>query len=81
MIRGPGFVVTAAFIGPGTVTTCTLAGVGFDTTLLWVLTFAVLATMVLQEMSARLALASGAGLAESLSRFAPPWGRLTAWVS
>jgi Mn2+/Fe2+ NRAMP family transporter len=74
-------VVTAAFIGPGTVTTCTLAGVGFDTTLLWVLTFAVLATMVLQEMSARLALASGAGLAESLSRFAPPWGRLTAWVS
>jgi len=76
---GPGFVVAAAFIGPGTVTTCSLAGAGYGLDLLWILLFAVLATMVLQEMSARLALASGAGLAESLLGRAPPWGSIVAW--
>ncbi len=78
---GPGFVVAAAFIGPGTVTTCTIAGVAHGMTLLWVLVFGVIATIVLQEMSARLALASGTGLAESLSALAPPWGRVTAWLT
>ncbi|MGE0621414.1 MAG: Nramp family divalent metal transporter [Pseudomonadales bacterium] len=78
---GPGFVVAAAFIGPGTVTTCSLAGAGFGLTLLWVLLLAVLATVLLQEMSARLALASGAGLTEALTRLAPPWGRVIAWVA
>jgi manganese transport protein len=47
--------------------------------LLWVLVFAVVATIVLQEMSARLALASGKGLVESLSALAPPWGNTIAW--
>lgn len=78
---GPGFIVAAAFIGPGTVTTCSLAGAGFGLTLLWVLLLAVLATALLQEMSARLALASGSGLAETLSRLAPPWGRTIAWIT
>ncbi len=59
---GPGVVVTAAFIGPGTVTTATLAGAQYGVLLLWALVFATVATIVLQEMSARLGLASGAGL-------------------
>lgn len=63
---GPGLIVTAAFIGPGTVTTATLAGAGYGTALLWCLAFAVLATIVLQEMSARLGLATGAGLGQAL---------------
>jgi len=67
---GPGLIVTAAFIGPGTVTTATLAGAGYGTALLWCLTFAVLATMVLQEMSARLGLTTGTGLGQAL-RHAP----------
>jgi manganese transport protein len=67
---GPGLVVTAAFIGPGTVTTATLAGARFGTALLWTLVFATLATMVLQEMSARLGLATSAGLGQAL-RAAP----------
>ena len=46
-------MVTAAFIGPGTVTICTLVGVRTGSTLLWALVFSVLATIVLQEMSAR----------------------------
>jgi manganese transport protein len=70
---GPGAVVAAAFIGPGTVTTATLAGAGFGLALLWALTFSTLATMVLQEMSARLGLVTGAGLGEAVrERFAGP---------
>lgn len=65
---GPGAVVAAAFIGPGTVTTCTLAGVRYGYALLWALGFSVIATLVLQEMSARLGLATGSGLGEAIRR-------------
>lgn len=61
---GPGPLVAAAFIGPGTVTLCTLAGVNFGYTLLWVMVLSVIATIVLQEMSARLGLISKKGLSE-----------------
>ena len=63
---GPGSLVVAAFIGPGTVTTCTLAGVQFGYRMLWALAFSVVATLVLQEMSARLGLVTGAGLGEAV---------------
>lgn len=61
---GPGPLVAAAFIGPGTVTLCTLAGVNFGYSLLWVMVLSVIATIVLQEMSARLGLISKKGLSE-----------------
>jgi NRAMP (natural resistance-associated macrophage protein)-like metal ion transporter len=64
---GPGVLVTAAFVGPGTVTTSTLAGANFGYALIWVLVFATLATVVLQEMSARLGLVTGRGLGENLA--------------
>lgn len=63
---GPGALVSAAFIGPGTVTACTLAGANFGYVLLWALLFASLATIILQEMSARLGLVTQRGLAENL---------------
>lgn len=61
---GPGPLVAAAFIGPGTVTVCTLAGVGFGFALLWAMVFSVIATVVLQEMSARLGIITQKGLSE-----------------
>ena len=61
---GPGPLVAAAFIGPGTVTLCTIAGVSFGFALLWALLFSLFATIVLQEMSARIGVISGKGLAE-----------------
>jgi len=64
---GPGALVTAAFIGPGTVTTCTIAGASFGYTLLWALLFATLATMILQEMSARLGVVTQKGLGDALA--------------
>jgi manganese transport protein len=63
---GPGILVTAAFIGPGTVTTASIAGAKFGFALLWALAFSVLATILLQEMAARLALVTRRGLAETL---------------
>lgn len=61
---GPGPLVAAAFIGPGTVTLCTLAGVGFGYSLLWAMVLSIIATIVLQEMAARLGIISQKGLAE-----------------
>ncbi|HEX9825876.1 MAG TPA: Nramp family divalent metal transporter [Flavobacteriaceae bacterium] len=61
---GPGPLVAAAFIGPGTVTVCTLAGVGFGFALLWAMVFSIIATVVLQEMSARLGIITQKGLSE-----------------
>jgi len=61
---GPGTLVAAAFIGPGTVTLCTLAGVNFGFNLLWAMLLSVIATIVLQEMAARLGIISQKGLSE-----------------
>ena len=63
---GPGAMVAAAFIGPGTVTTASLAGARYGTALLWTVVFSIVATIVLQEMSARLGVVSRLGLGEAL---------------
>jgi manganese transport protein len=63
---GPGFLVAAAFIGPGTVTTASLAGANHGYTLAWAVLFATLATIVMQEMSARLGVVARCGLGEAL---------------
>lgn len=63
---GPGALVAAAFIGPGTVTACTLAGAKFGYALLWALLFATVATIILQEMAARLGTITQKGLGEAL---------------
>ncbi len=73
---GPGLIVTAAFVGPGTITTATKAGASFGFALVWVLGFAVIAAIVLQEMSARIGLVTRAGLGEALRHsFAGRWSR------
>ncbi len=73
---GPGALVTAAFIGPGTITTCSLAGANFGYALLWGLVFSIVATIVLQEMSARLGIITQSGLGEALrNHFSGKWLR------
>lgn len=66
---GPGFLVAAAFIGPGTVTTAIMAGGSFGFQLLWAVGFAVFATIIFQEMAARLGLVTKKGLGEAISSF------------
>ena len=74
---GPGALVTAAFIGPGTITTCTLAGASFGYALLWGMVFSVAATIILQEMAARLGIISRNGLGEALrAHFSKPTAKI-----
>ncbi len=68
---GPGMLVTAAFIGPGTVTSCTLAGAQFGYALVWALAFATVATIILQNLSARVALVRNQGLGEAIMEALP----------
>lgn len=61
---GPGPLVAAAFIGPGTVTVCTIAGATFGFSLLWAMLLSIVATLVLQEMAARLGIITQKGLSQ-----------------
>lgn len=59
-------VISAAFIGPGTVTTAASAGSQFQLNLLWAVAFSTIACILLQEVSARLAIASGLTMGQAL---------------
>jgi manganese transport protein len=63
---GPAFLVTAAFIGPGTIITASMAGANYGLSLVWALLFAMFATLILQEMAARLGIVSQQGLGENI---------------
>lgn len=76
---GPGALVAAAFVGPGTVTTASVIGAEYAYLLLWTIAFSVVATIVLQEMSARLGLITREGLGEALrDEFSNPLARSAA---
>jgi len=66
---GPGFLVTAAFIGPGTVTAATLAGSKFGYSLIWVVFAAVLSAIIVQETVGRFSLSINTDIASALIRF------------
>ncbi|KAB7708310.1 divalent metal cation transporter [Bacillus aerolatus] len=65
-IIGPGAVITASFIGPGTVTTATRAGASFGYAILWAVVFSIIATIILQEMSARLGIITQQSLGDAI---------------
>ena len=73
---GPGALVAAAFIGPGTVTTCATSGASYGYTLLWAMLLSAISVIIMQEMAARVGIASGGGLGEALrKRFTSPFAR------
>ena len=63
---GPGALVAAGFVGPGTVTTCTVSGASYGCTMLWALLFATVATIIFQEMAARVGIVTQEGLGENI---------------
>lgn len=65
-VIGPGAIVTASFIGPGTVTTATRAGASFGYAVLWAVVFSIAATMILQEMTARLGIITQSSLGDAI---------------
>ena len=64
---GPAVIVTGSFIGPGTVTTATRTGADFGYAVLWSVVFAIIATIVLQEMAARIGIVTRRGLSKAIS--------------
>lgn len=74
-------VISAAFIGPGTVTTSVTAGSNYGLSLLWTVTFATFGCIALQELSARITIASGLTFGQSLlKKFGPGNGRALQWI-
>lgn len=76
---GPAVVITGSFIGPGTITTATRTGADFGYSLLWTVVFAIIATIVLQEMAARLGVVTREGLAEAIGKTFE--NRILKWLS
>lgn len=71
---GPGLIVMAAFMGPGSVTTASIAGADYGFVVLWSVVFATVATIILQEMAARLGIVTRHDLGEALRKvFTNPW--------
>jgi len=61
-------VISAAFIGPGTITTALTAGSRHQIQLLWAVAFATIACIFLQEVSARITIASGLTFGQTLAQ-------------
>lgn len=73
---GPAAIITSAFIGPGTIIVSTNIGVNFGYKLIWATIFAVIALMMLMEMTSRIAIVSKGDLIEAfINMFAdnPIW--------
>ncbi|NNE27774.1 MAG: Nramp family divalent metal transporter [Saprospiraceae bacterium] len=78
---GPSTLVTAAFIGPGTIMTCSMAGIETGYSLIWALIFSIFATIILQEMAARLGFITQSGLGEALNKsLIKPVSRIIAFM-
>jgi len=73
-------IISAAFIGPGTVTTAVSAGSLFQLNLLWAVVFATVACIALQEVAARITIATGLNFGQALvQRFGIQRGRYLRW--
>ena len=70
---GPGFLITVGFIDPGNWATNIEGGSSFGYSLLWVITVSTLMLIVVQNMAAKLGIATGKSLAVNIrEEFAPP---------
>jgi Mn2+/Fe2+ NRAMP family transporter len=76
MVAGPGLIVMVADNDAGAISTYTETGARFGTSLLWLLVLLLPVTYFVQEMVARLGIATGEGLTAIIyERFGAWWGR------
>jgi manganese transport protein len=68
---GPGFLITVGFVDPGNWATNIEGGSRFGYDLLWVITVSTVMLIVIQNMSARLGIATGASLAANVRTHFP----------
>lgn len=68
---GPGFLITVGFIDPGNWATNIEGGSRFGYTLLWVITLSTLILLVVQNMAAKVGIATGKSLAANIREMFP----------
>ncbi|MDP4171029.1 MAG: Nramp family divalent metal transporter [Bacillota bacterium] len=77
---GPAFIASIAYVDPGNFATNIQSGAMFGYKMLWVIVFANLMAMLLQNMSAKLGIASGKSLPEVCRDFMPKKLTMTMWI-
>jgi manganese transport protein len=77
---GPAFIASIAYIDPGNFATNIQSGARFGYKMLWVIVLANLMAMLLQNMSAKLGIATGKSLPEICRERMPKWLSYTMWV-
>ncbi len=77
---GPAFIACVAYIDPGNYATNIQGGAKFGYMLLWVILASNLMAMLIQSMAAKLGIATGKNLAETMRDHYPNWARIPMWV-
>lgn len=77
---GPAFIASVAYIDPGNYATNIQSGSQFGYRLLWVVVLANLIAMLIQNLSAKLGIATGKNLPEMCREFFPKWLTQVMWV-
>lgn len=63
---GPALIIVGSFIGPGSITSSTKAGANYGFSLIWCVTFSIIAVVVLQGMASRLGIVTHKRICENL---------------
>lgn len=77
---GPAFIASIAYIDPGNFATNIQSGARFGYKMLWVIVLANLMAMLLQNMSAKLGIATGKSLPEICREHMPKWLVMIMWI-
>lgn len=77
---GPAFIASIAYIDPGNFATNIQTGARFGYKMLWVILLANLMAMLLQNMSAKLGIATGKNLPEVCREYMPKWLTIVMWI-
>jgi manganese transport protein len=77
---GPAFIASIAYIDPGNFATNIQTGARFGYKMLWVIVLANLMAMLLQNMSAKLGIATGKSLPEICRDYMPKWLTVIMWI-
>jgi manganese transport protein len=79
-LLGPAFVAAVAYVDPGNVATNVTAGARFGYTLVWVVVMANAMAVLVQYLSAKLGMVTGASLSTQLGRRLPRVPRIAYWL-
>jgi manganese transport protein len=77
---GPAFIAAVAYIDPGNYATNIQSGSQFGYNLLWVVVVANAMAMFIQNLSAKLGIASGRNLPELCRTYFPTWLSMVLWI-